>query len=113
VVKRQGSVDAFEPERFFSSIKFAIKKRPLDKAERTNEVLIRRLYALTLDRVRGRRTVTSAQLAQETMRVLLNSEDDKLMSLISPVITNSRICASRAARSDSRASKAFKPRRRS
>jgi len=88
VVKREGTTVAFERQRFYDSIKFAVKKRPMQEetrpgAKTDNEELIRTLYSLVIARVRGQRTVTSAQLALGTMWVLLHSKDRNLSDLIS------------------------------
>ena len=89
VVKRSGLTEDFRPQNLYDSIKFSVRKRPVDEerepgARRINEELIRTLYRLILERVRGQQVVTSAQLATATTWVLLASKDKELEELITP-----------------------------
>lgn len=88
VVKRKGSAEDFSPQQLYNSIKFAVRKRPVEEdrepgAKDSNAELISTLYRLILERVRGQRTVTTAQLSLATTWVLLSSKDQQLASLIS------------------------------
>ena len=87
VVKRSGLVEDFRPQNLYDSIKFATRERPVDEeqepgARRINEELIRTLYRLILERVRGQQIVTSAQLATAATWVLLASKDKELEKLM-------------------------------
>lgn len=89
VVKRNGQTQDFRPQSLYDSIKFSVRKRPVDEdqepgARRTNEELILTLYRLILERVRGQRVVTSTQLATATTWVLLASKDEELERLMTP-----------------------------
>jgi excisionase family DNA binding protein len=80
------TVVPFETEKLYNSIKFAVKKRPVGERrdENLNKKLIDRICFLVLEAVSGQRTVSSGQLATETMRVLLSSDDPQLARLIEP-----------------------------
>jgi transcriptional repressor NrdR len=89
VVKRGGRTQDFRSQNLYDSIKFSVRKRPVDEdqepgARSTNEELIRTLYRLILERVRGQQVVTSAQLATATTWVLLASKDEELEKLMTP-----------------------------
>lgn len=89
VVKRSGLIQDFRPQNLFDSIKFSVRKRPVDEerdpgARRTNDELIRILYRLILERVRGQQIVSSTQLATATTWVLIASKDEELARLITP-----------------------------
>ena len=84
VAKRSGDVVPFEPVKLFNSIKFAVKKRPVEdlEGETLNQQLIERITYLVLQELRGQNSVSSGQLSTETMRVLTRSTDKKLAALI-------------------------------
>jgi transcriptional regulator NrdR family protein len=89
VVKRGGLTQDFRPQNLYDSIKFSVRKRPVDEdqepgARSTNEELIHTLYRLILERVRGQQVVTSSQLATATTWVLLASKDEELEKLMTP-----------------------------
>jgi transcriptional regulator NrdR family protein len=89
VVKRSGLTQDFRPQNLYDSIKFSVRKRPVDEeqepgARRTNEELILALYRLILEHVRGQQVVTSTQLAMATIWVLLASKDEELEELMTP-----------------------------
>ena len=86
VVKRNGETVMYERDKLEDSIKFAIRKRPIDEtdAKRNNHELVELLVREVERQLQGQRTVSTAQLALTTMTVLKQAPDggeiDKLMA---------------------------------
>lgn len=89
VVKRDERSYEFDPAKLRNSVKFAVRKRPVDEttapgSRKTNDELIDTIYLLILRRLRGQKLVTTGQIAAATLRVLLADESPELAKLMTP-----------------------------
>lgn len=77
VVKRNGETHPYERGKLEDSIKYAIRKRPVSDApaERDNKALVETLVDAVEWRLRGQRTISTAQLALTTMEILRDKPD--------------------------------------